>query len=61
MIQKKEHSCILLSYNTGEMLYDAIDSILMQDYPFIELIVADDGSENFLSREYRKIYSRKKE
>lgn len=40
-------SIILLSYNTGDPLFDAIDSIIMQDYPKIELIVTDDGSKDF--------------
>lgn len=37
-------SVILLSYNSGDYLYEAIDSIIKQDYPLIELIVTDDGS-----------------
>ena len=51
---------ILLSYNTGEMLYDAIDSVLMQDYPFIELIVADDGSEIFPRERIEKYIQERK-
>ena len=47
-------SIILLSYNSGDYLYEAIDSILKQDYPLIELIVSDDGSKNFEEEKLRK-------
>ncbi len=40
-------SIILLSYNSGQYLYEAIDSILIQDYPYIELVITDDGSREF--------------
>ena len=40
-------SCIVLSYNKFDYLYNAIDSILEQNYPNIELIIFDDGSANF--------------
>ncbi|MBZ9786724.1 glycosyltransferase [Psychroflexus sp. CAK57W] len=38
---------IILSYNNFEYLFEAIKSILKQDYPLIELIIADDGSRDF--------------
>ncbi len=34
----------VLYYQNGHDLYQTIDSVLMQDYPEIELIVSDDGS-----------------
>ncbi|MCP3871726.1 MAG: glycosyltransferase [Desulfobacteraceae bacterium] len=37
-------SVILPTYNRAWTLADAIDSVLGQDYPYIELIVIDDGS-----------------
>lgn len=40
-------SVIILCYRHFEYLYSAIDSVLSQDYPNIELIVSDDGSANF--------------
>lgn len=40
-------SVIVLSYNSGAYLTEAIDSVLKQDYPLIELIIADDGSKEF--------------
>ena len=40
-------SVIVLCYRHFEYLYDAIDSVLNQSYPNIELIVSDDGSDNF--------------
>lgn len=40
-------SCIVLSYNKFDYFYNAIDSILEQNYPNIELIIFDDGSANF--------------
>lgn len=40
-------SIITLTYNKLEFITKLIDSVLMQDYPFLELIVSDDGSDNF--------------
>jgi glycosyltransferase involved in cell wall biosynthesis len=40
-------TCIILSYKKFDYLYAAIDSALAQTYPRVELIIADDGSENF--------------
>ena len=40
-------SVIVLCYRHFEYIYSAIDSVLAQDYPLIELIVSDDGSANF--------------
>ncbi len=45
--KEKKVSCIVLSYNSGEKLYRAIDSIIMQDYPNIELLIFDDCSNEF--------------
>lgn len=38
---------IILTYKKLEFLYDAINSVLMQEYPKIDLIISDDGSPNF--------------
>ncbi len=40
-------SVVLLSYNQNLYWFDAIDSILHQDYPAIQFIMCDDGSNNF--------------
>jgi len=37
-------SCIIVSYNKGNFLKDAINSVLAQTLPVDEIIVADDGS-----------------
>jgi len=39
-------SVILPTFNRAWTLKDAVDSVLNQDYPYIELIVIDDGSED---------------
>ncbi len=44
-------SMILLSYKNYKLIWDTIDSILEQDYSNIELIVTDDGSEEFSKEE----------
>lgn len=40
-------TAVVLHYNNGNVIFETIDSILMQDYPRIELIVSDDCSEFF--------------
>jgi glycosyltransferase involved in cell wall biosynthesis len=55
-------SCIVVSYNKGKFLKDAIISVLNQTVPVDEIIVADDGSTDgsrnlitSLAQEYRQI------
>lgn len=38
---------IIFSYNNLKYIYEAIDSVLQQNYENIQLIVTDDGSKNF--------------
>lgn len=40
-------SCIIISYNQDKYIQEAIDSVLVQEYENIELIVADDCSAAF--------------
>ena len=40
-------SVIVLLYNNSEFIEDNLSSIMTQDYPAIEIIVVDDGSEEF--------------
>lgn len=40
-------SCIIPTFRQMEYLFDTIKSVLEQEYKKIELIVSDDGSENF--------------
>lgn len=46
-------SVILLCYKHFEYLYSAIDSVLSQDYPNIELVISDDGSKDFPEEQLR--------
>lgn len=47
MSKKPLVSVILLTYRDFDNLKDTINSIFIQDYPNIELIISDDGSENY--------------
>ncbi|MEG0617044.1 MAG: glycosyltransferase family 2 protein [Oscillospiraceae bacterium] len=40
-------SVAITAYHSGDYIYTAIKSVLRQDYPAIELIITDDGSEDF--------------
>lgn len=53
-------SVITLTYRKFEFLYNAIDSVLKQDYPNIEYIISDDGSQDFPEEEIRNYVSRNK-
>ena len=46
-LKKPLVTCIVLSYKSGEGIYQAIKSVLEQDYLNIELIIADDGTPEF--------------
>ena len=49
-------------YNTGKLLYRLLDSILMQDYPYVEMFAIDDGSSDDTSdviKEYVSKFSDK--
>src|SRR5579863_1287385 len=40
-------SIIINNYNYGRFLREAIDSALCQDYPNTEVVVVDDGSDDY--------------
>jgi glycosyltransferase involved in cell wall biosynthesis len=44
------YSVIIPTYNRCKLLPEAIDSVLLQDYPAIEIIVIDDGSSDTTAR-----------
>jgi glycosyltransferase involved in cell wall biosynthesis len=53
-------SVIITTYQNGRYLYETIDSVLHQDYPNMELLVAEDGSLDFSVAEVEKyIFERK--
>lgn len=40
-------SIIILSYKNYHYIYEALDSVLCQDYPNIEIVISNDGSDDF--------------
>ena len=40
-------SIIMLSYKNYHYIYEALDSVLCQDYPNIEIVIRNDGSDDF--------------
>lgn len=46
-MNKDKFTIILLHYNQQKYIYNAIDSILNQDYNNIELLITDDSSKKF--------------
>ena len=56
-------SVIIPTYNRPNYLREAVDSVFAQTYPFIEILVIDDGSSEevhsqnrHLSRTFRQIH-----
>ena len=52
-------SVIIPTYNRRNIVTDAIDSVLHQDYPNIEIIVVDDGSTDGTTQQIQKTYGNK--
>ena len=50
-------SVIIVAYKNYDVIYDAINSTLNQDYPNIELIISNDGSDDFDIGEIKKLFS----
>lgn len=46
-MEKELLSVIVLAYKQGELIYETLDSVFNQDYPEIELIIAEDGAPGF--------------
>ena len=40
-------SVIILNYNNGDYIYETLESVISQTYPFIEIIICDDCSSDF--------------
>lgn len=53
-------TCIILAYRKFDYLYTAIDSVLSQTYPNVELIIADDGSEAFPQQDIERYVDERK-
>lgn len=39
-------SFIILTYKNYDGIYDTLNSVFIQDYPYIEIVISDDGSPN---------------
>lgn len=46
MLDSPKISIITVSYNSAQTIKDSIESVLSQDYPNIEYIIIDAGSED---------------
>lgn len=53
-------SCIVTCYQKIPYLFEAVDSVLAQDYPRLELIIADDGSDGFSVEQLRAYINERK-
>lgn len=43
----KLYTIVLTHYNQMEYIEEALDSVFIQNYPNIELLITDDASKNF--------------
>lgn len=53
-------TCFMLTYNKFQYIYEALESILEQTYPKIELAIFDDCSDSFPHREIEKYINENK-
>lgn len=53
-------TCFMLTYNKFEYIFEAIDSILAQTYPRIELAIFDDHSVDFPQEQIREYIDKNK-
>ncbi|MEN6471864.1 MAG: glycosyltransferase [Clostridiaceae bacterium] len=53
-------SCVILTYNHFEHLFQTLDSVFMQEYPNIELILLDDGSKDFPAESIKNYIEKRK-
>lgn len=60
MTNKELVSIIILSYKNYQYLYETLDSVLIQDYPNIEIVISNDGSSDFLPKEVKKYLDKNK-
>lgn len=60
MIENNLFTVLILSYNNLQYIQECLDSILNQDYPYIEIVVSDDCSENFDENKIRKYINENK-
>lgn len=52
-------SIAIVCYNQNNYIEQCIDSVLVQNYPFIELIICDDFSDNFDKESLQKYINKK--
>lgn len=57
-MEKNLLSVIVLAYGHNDLLYETLDSVFMQNYPAIELIVAEDGSPDFVKEPVEEYITR---
>lgn len=60
MTNKELVSIIILSYKNYQYLYETLDSVLIQDYPNIEIVISNDGSSDFNKKEVKKYLDKNK-
>lgn len=50
-------SVVITCYNQGQYLDDSLNSVINSDYPDIEIIIVDDGSEDYQTKKILKKYA----
>lgn len=56
---KPRISVIIPTYNSGELLFESLNSVIAQDYPNLQIVICDDASAAFDAQKVEEFFNKK--